>query len=206
MENIDIREDMDIEKLKKENIKIEGNSKGLILYKSDFNPTYLNEIEIIDVFMVLSEKESSIIVKFKPNKDYLFDIYEMKYIHVKPMIRTKKFILVDRFFINNNLIIRLLNIYPHIFWSTTFDVYVKSKYSLRKEHLAERFLNDSFENNEIKELLYNYFLFLSDNRVNKRERDKILNCIESANYIEYISTLLNHWAYLWFVERYISIE
>lgn len=206
MENIDIREDMDIEKLKKENIKIEGNSKGLILYKSDFNPTYLNEIEIIDVFMVLSEKESSIIVKFKPNKDYLFDIYEMKYIHVKPMIRTKKFILVDRFFINNNLIIRLLNIYPHIFWSTTFDVYVKSKYSLRKEHLAERFLNDSFENNEIKELLYNYFLFLSDNRLNKRERDKILNCIESANYIEYISTLLNHWAYLWFVERYISIE
>ena len=206
MENIDIREDMDIKKLKKENIKIEGNSKGLILYKSDFNPTYLNEIEIIDVFMVLSEKESSIIVKFKPNKDYLFDIYEMKYIHVKPMIRTKKFILVDSFFINNNLIIRLLNIYPHIFWSTTFDVYVKSKYSLRKEHLAERFLNDSFENNEIKELLYNYFLFLSDNRLNKRERDKILNCIESANYIEYISTLLNHWAYLWFVERYISIE
>ena len=206
MENIDIREDMDIEKLKKENIKIEGNSKGLILYKSDFNPTYLNEIEIIDVFMVLSEKESSIIVKFKPNKDYLFDIYEMKYIHVKPMIHTKKFILVDGFFINNNLIIRLLNIYPHIFWSTTFDVYVKSKYSLRKEHLAERFLNDSFENNEIKELLYNYFLFLSDNRLNKRERDKILNCIESANYIEYISTLLNHWAYLWFVERYISIE
>ena len=120
MENIDIREDMDIEKLKKENIKIEGNSKGLILYKSDFNPTYLNEIEIIDVFMVLSEKESSIIVKFKPNKDYLFDIYEMKYIHVKPMIRTKKIILVDRFFINNNLTSHLIFSYtPSACWMSS---------------------------------------------------------------------------------------
>ena len=206
MENLDILEKLDIDKLKKENIKIESNSNGLILYKSDFKPTYLDKTEIIDVFMVLSEKESSITVKFKPNQDYLFDIYQMKYMHIKPMIRIKKFTLADMFSINTNVIIILLNVYPHVFWSLTFYLYVKSKYSLRKGHLAERFLNDSFKNNEIKELLYNYFLFLSDNRLNKRERDKILNCIESANHMEYISTLLNHWAYLWFVERYISIE